>query len=320
MAIRLHILSSDVVQDTQFLNGLKERTIDQMLMYRGDIAKKFCNIWNQRWSLTNVKDVPTTEELTEVFRKHIDKNKKTAIVSVGCGDAAFEDIPLQTLAQEGYSFRYYGVDSSRDMLDLAAARLENVSYEVNLMFADFMTSTFLNEMPNLTAECDDAVFLFLGSTLGNMSQTAAIDSLYNLMNKGERLFIEVGMRPSLTQEGDIKVFKKAKERLQDPVYNEIYFHQLKNAGMSFDDGRMVLDTAKEESAGVIKLTYSFMIEKKTTMKYRGEILHLLPPEKIKLQDIRMYYHDTFVRFIAAHDFTLLESVVRERIGLFVFEK
>lgn len=314
-AIR-YSLTSDLVLDEEFGLDLKERRIDQKHLYQGRNAQNFCEIWNKKV----LEDVPTPVELAEAFQRHINKDKRTAIISVGCGDASFEKEALALLVKDNYKVAYFGIDISREMLGLANENLKNAQYPVHLIFGDFMTSEFSNEIPKLIEPYDDTIFLFLGSTLGNLSQTAAIDCLYNLMKPGERLFLEVGVCPSLRPEDSIKIFKRARERLSNMEYMKVYFHQLQEIGIPFDHGKMVIETSTEASVGVIKVTYGFEILKKTVIDYRGHKLHLLPPEVIKLLDIRMYYHETLIQFIIEHDYKHEESVIKPRRGLFIFSK
>ena len=316
MSLNRYSLTSDVALNEEFSYDLKNRFMDQKHMYQGENAQNFCDMWKERV----IKDVPEVGELANAFRKYIDKNKKTAIISIGCGDSSFESGALSIIADEGYNFAYFGVDSSREMLDLAEINLGSAVYPAHLIFGDFMSSIFTSEIPKLTYEYEDMIFLFLGSTLGNLSQTAAVDSLYNMMIPGGKLFLEVGVTPSLSREDYIKIFKRARDRLSDMEYMKIYFQQLEKVGIPFDHGKMVLETSKEASVGVIKVTYGFEITKKTIVDYRGEKLHLLPNEVIKLLDIRMYYHEALIQFIKEHEFNHLESLLKPRRGLFVFEK
>lgn len=313
---RLHLLLSDIDQDTHFLQQLKKRSVDQQFSYMDERASLYCDkdLRKQDGS------VPTKDDLKTMLKETLPKGEKTAIVSVGCANSALESEVLQELYEEGYQFTYFGLDTSREMLRLSEEKLKQAQYEIHLLFGDFMAPTTTKEITALTSHFPKRIFLFLGSTIGNIHQSAAIDSLYNLLHKGETIILETGIRPSLSKEDDIKIFKRSKQRLEDEEWMYLYFAPLQKVGVPFEHGKMMLETSRENSADAIYINFSFRVEKRTEISYRGETLHFLPGERLYLFDIHLYYPPTFKNSVEERGFTFIDEIMKGRRGMYVFER
>jgi uncharacterized SAM-dependent methyltransferase len=84
--------------------------------------------------------------------------------------------------KHNYHVDYYGVDSSKNMLDLSIQRMKNIdTINKNFICADFSTNEFKRELSQLTVNDDIKIFTFFSNTFGNINPNNIIDILYNLL-------------------------------------------------------------------------------------------------------------------------------------------
>ncbi len=311
-----HILSSDTDLELEFLRGLKERKIDQKFMYFGGNASDFYTKWPHPKTELN----PSAEEMAEVLSTYVARSGKLLIISVGCGNSQRELAVLQLLRAQDIDVEYLAIDSSKEMLALTEQTFKGTEYVVQTVLADFMGHRFIQEINHITKHHEKRAFMLLGGTLGNLSQTAAIDSLYNILSPGEHVLIEPPIRPSLKHEDDLKIFKRYASALEMIDLNHVVFSALEKIGIPYDSGEMTIQTEREVSSGVLRIGYSFKIIKPIRLSYRGEVLHLLPPEHIQLYNVRLFFPDTFIEFVENHEFTHVHSLLKMKRGLFTFKK
>jgi len=317
--IHHHILSNDRNYQLEFLRAIKQRRVDQKFMYFSSNAQRYYE-FAKSFSKRSKTNSFTVEDFVNTIKKYTSKSRSTAIVSIGCGNSEIEKNALIELNKEGKKVAYFGVDTSRAMLQLSEDNMKGLPYEISFVQADFMSWQFINEINHITEGYDERIFVCLDNIIGNLSQTEAVDSLYNVLQKNEILLLETTIREGVKKEDDLKLFKHFMEGLNDKALLDFLFFPLKRLNLDITDGRMVIDTFYDEFVGAIGGRFSFQMQEHKVVSVRNQELHLLAPEKIHLVSLRSYDQERLANFFEGHDFSLQGKELKGRRGLFAFKK
>ncbi len=116
-----------------------------------------------------------------------------SLVELGAGSASKTRVILDAMMDAGSAAQYVPVDVSREFLEESASRLRERydGLEVTTAVGDFS-----RELP-LPAIDRPALFAFLGSTIGNFDDDAAVEILANIashMRRGDRFMLGADLR------------------------------------------------------------------------------------------------------------------------------
>ena len=316
----INSLVSDLELDKELIDCLKNRSLEQKFLYLDDGADFYYRAYNKPSTPLPVDF--SIEDYYDLVAGQFKKKQHFALVSLGCGDASSDRIMLKRLKREGYNFTYFGVDCSRQMLDLAVENLADLKINCKFLCADIVSEDFRDEIAQLTDDFDCRGFLFLGGTISNVNQTNIIDSLYSVLKKNDLLFLDIRIRNSLDNAEDLQLFNFYAKYLSDQEMVQWLQTPLRNVGIDSNCGTLNLEMVKEKSIGAILFKFFFLFNKKSVIKLRNEVLHFLPEERIELLHIRAYYPESLTAFFKEHDFKLVESRTNQQIrdGFFVYQK
>lgn len=91
------------------------------------------------------------------------------------------------------------------MIQVALQNHEDLNNVTSLFLtADFSSSDFRNYIHNKTKGYGQRIFMLFGNTLGNITQTRIVDTLYNVMQPGDYLWIDVAMRSGTDQASTVQ--------------------------------------------------------------------------------------------------------------------
>lgn len=299
--------------EKELSKDVRERWLEQKLFYA---TKKMAKNYYDSVVLTDFSE----KDYEAFLKNNISKKEKTAIVSLGCGNASREKYALEQMKKNGYDFIYIGVDTSEHMLKMAIENLKEIKIEKKFVQIDITNDGFKDVIAELAGDCDKRMYMFLGGTIGNVNQTNVADVLYNILQKGDSLWVDVRIRPSLSKEDDIKLFKQYSSRLTMPEELSFYFGPLGNIGASIKSGTMGLKVSGEKSVGSLLFIFYFKIQKKIVIDFMGERTHLLPSEEVELFNIRAYHPKTLINFFKEHEFKLIDENQKGTEGQFMFAK
>ncbi len=316
----INSLVSDLELDKEMIDCLKNRSLEQKFLYLDDGAKFYYQAYSKPTTPLPVDF--SAEDYYDLVADQFKKKQHFALVSLGCGDASSEKIMLKRLKQEGYHFTYFGVDSSRQMLDLAVNNLAELKIDGQFLCADILSEDFRDEISQLTEKFDCRGFLFLGGTISNVNQTNIIDSLYSVLKKNDFLFLDIRIRNSLDNSEDLQLFNFYASYLTDKDMSQWLITPLRNAGVDSSCGALSLEMVKEKSIGAVLFKFFFLFNKKFVIRLRNEVIHFLPEERVELLHIRAYYPENLSAFFKEHDFKLVKSRTNKEIrdGFFVYQK
>jgi len=319
----IHSLVSDSYLDIDLLKDLKQRRIDQKHFFT---HKKGADLYYEAAKISspyyeNNKNNLVEEDYSAFFRKNIINNKeKIAVISLECGNAKFEKAVFGNIGKKKNRLDYIGIDSSRYMLELAKRYLEDCGFEKEFICADFSSYNFRSEIGYIINQYKHKVFAFFGATVGSIMPSNISDVLVNLMKNGDLLWMNAYLRTGLGKEEDFKIFNRFVRYRNKSVVSEHFFYPLERLGVPFKNGRITLEMEEEKSIGSLRFIFSFEFTKKTIIKFRNEVITILPEEKIELFNMRAYDRKTFERFFIEHGFKLIDSQAKGNTGQFLFKK
>ena len=324
---KIYSLISDQDVEVSFLNDLKNRRLDYKHIFTGD---KTIEIYSRNYSFLRpyYKNSEFGErDFLKFFRENIlqkiHKQQGLSIISLGCGEANFgkEKETLKVLSQEDkIPLTYVGIDFSKYMLEFVEDRFSDCDFEKHFVYADFRSYDFRSEIGYLIDKYPNKVFSLLGLTIINFVPTNIVDTLSNMLKKGNYLWLTLTLREGVAKKDDFKIFSYYGEYLKADASTAFKFEPLRIAGVPFKNGKMTLSASEEKSVGALKFTFNFEFSKKTTTKFRKERLTFLPEEKIELIDIRVFDSDVFIEFLKQHGFECLARERKGNYGQFLFRK
>lgn len=315
MMDNMYTLVSDSELNEELANSLLNRTLEQKFLYLWDWAELYYK--NKDTDKVYLDSNITADDILDFV--DADKTKKTCFISLWCGNSEIEKSIFMKLWKD-LSIDYIWVDSSKDMLLQSMKNFKWLDVEKRFLCADIFTNEFRRELEQFTQWYDKRIFAFFSNTFGNKNHTHIIDILYNLLHKGEEIWMDVRLREGITAKDDMLACDYYYRWLKTPEQVSLYFNPLKQLWIPFDNWTMTLSTQKEESLNALKFQFSFMFTKKTTVKVRSDEITILPKEKIDLQQIYTYDMDWLIKFFSEHDFKLKDNIKKASRWFFIFEK
>ena len=121
------------------------------------------------------------------------------VISLGSGEGARDRMVLKALRDAGRDVRYFPVDASQPLLELACAAAEDDDIETSGIKADISSPVHL-------VYCSDAaepprLFLMAGGTLGSFDPLDQIRHLAQSMREGDRLVVDGEIHGESTLKG-----------------------------------------------------------------------------------------------------------------------
>jgi uncharacterized SAM-dependent methyltransferase len=120
--------------------------------------------------------------------------KKNLFVGLGCGKAYMDEIILKKFVKTKYNIDYFGVDTSKSMLNMAIKTLEKFNFTKKFILSDFFSRDLKSEILRLSAGYDNKVYTIFNNTFGNLNQTRIVNTLNNILVPGDKIWIDVRMK------------------------------------------------------------------------------------------------------------------------------
>ncbi len=315
-----HSTITDQELDAEFKSNLEHRSLEQKFSYIKESAAAYYNKKHLKSAyMSKPSQTLQFNDYLQFVKKTVSPSEKTVIIVLGCGNMNQEIKILKKLGGK-YNIDLIGVDSSKAMLDLARKTLKKNNIKQILMHSDFTKQEFRKSIEKMTKNYQKRIFSFTGGTLTNVNQTAIADSLYNLLNKKDILWVDTVLRKSLKKTDDIKNFNAIYSLTKNPARVNFWTLPLKRAGIPLDAGSLTMNTSEESSVGVMKFTISFKFKKLVKIKYKNEVIHFSKNDTIDLRHFRLYHAPTFIIFFKDHGFKLLDKHLAVKMGQFMFKK
>lgn len=319
---RIYNLISDGALSDEFLRNLRNRRLEQKFLYLEEGSRLYydlMDLWSEYGNNSNniygpeslksiLEDIPTIQE------------EETAFISLGAWNSEKEHKLFSALSPEQRkNITYFAVDSSREMLQLSIDRLADLP-DLNKVFvcSDFSTQDFRIELTQMTKEYKNRIFAFFSNTFGNIAQTSIIDILYNLLNPGEIIWLDVRLRKWMKAKDDLETSETYQQYLQ--LYQDFFLVPFTKLGISKESGIFSILTQKEDLLNSLKFNVYFAFNEKTRIEYKSDVVTILPHEKIYILWIRHYDPVGLTHFFEEHGFREINQKLWTTRWHFLFQR
>lgn len=192
---------------------------------------------------------------------------RVPVISFGSGDGLKDREILKALKAAGRDVKYYPVDASQSMLELACSGAEDDDCEAYGIKADISSPVHLM----LAADVAEAprLFLMVGNTLGGFDPLDQIKEVGNCLKKGDILVIDANIHA-----GDIEPSDEQKR---------FVFAPLASFGIKPEDGELQFATKPDDRLdGLFITTRRFQAARDLTIRAAAREISLGRGERILL--------------------------------------
>ncbi len=318
MSVYNIISDSDITSEVS--KCLRNRVLDQKFLYDWNAAELYYKFYEEDPLFTHENRHNDELDIKWFWIKNCFKQwEKSCLISLWCWNSHIEKDLFENLDQERYSLDYIWVDLSKDMLKLSEKQLSHLNINKKLICADFSSEKFIDEIYRITKKYDKRIFTFFSNTFGNINHTNIIDLLYNILESGEQIWLDVRLRKWNTAKDDMEIFNIHKLNNNKSTLEKILWSVFVKNGISLENWYFSKVLKKEDSVNALKLEFYFNITKKVVTSLKWQIT-LLPGERIRCQQI--YYHnpEQLINFFKEHNFKLIDKEIKEHRWQFLFEK
>jgi uncharacterized SAM-dependent methyltransferase len=185
-----------------------------------------------------------------------------SVISLGAGDGAKDRMLIQLLEPERRAVKYFPVDASQTLLELACSAAEDAEIETMGIKADISSPMHLV----LAADAAESpkIFVMAGNTLGGFDPLDQVRHLAECMHKGDRLIIDA----EISHEAVLA-------RGEDPAVRRFAMAPLATAGIAEEDGELRFEHKRDDRhAGLHLITRFFRADRDLTLALPGA--HALP--------------------------------------------
>jgi uncharacterized SAM-dependent methyltransferase len=211
------------------------------------------------------------------------------VISFGAGDGRRDGLLLAALRQAGRDCRYFPVDASQAMLELACAVGDDEDTETVGIKADISSPVHLVYAAD--AAESPRIFIMSGNTLGAFDPLAEIRYLAQSMTSSDRLIID----------GEIYEDGVTMARRDNPACRKFLSALLSGAGIGKNDGEIRFDHKHDDRHdGLHLITRYFRAGRDLSAIVAGEEIPLQRGERIGLNFQYTYAPEAFRWLVESH--------------------
>jgi uncharacterized SAM-dependent methyltransferase len=211
------------------------------------------------------------------------------VISFGAGDGQRDRLLLGAIKQSGRDCRYFPVDASQPMLELACGAGDDEDVETTGIKADISSPVHLVYAAD--AAEPPRVFIMAGNTMGAFDPLAEIRYLAQSMSPADRLIVDGEM---FSEERTLAV-------RSTPAVRGFVAALLGAIGINAADGEMRFNHKRDERhAGLNLVTRHFRAEQDITASAAGQKIELQRGERIGLNFNYVYTPEAFRWLIGEH--------------------
>lgn len=219
-------------------------------------------------------------DLTKPFGKTV------PIISFGAGDGLKDRMFAKSLIDAGREVRYFPVDASQTLLEIACAAAEDDDCEAIGVKADI--SSPMHAL--LAADVSEAprVFLMVGNTLGGFDPLDQIRNIAQCIHKGDILIVDAHLHAG----SPIEPTEEQKR---------FVFAPLTSAGLTTDDGVLEFsDRSDDRLDGLYMLTRRFEATRDLRPIISGREISIARGERILLNFRYLFSKEAFHWLLTGH--------------------
>ena len=188
----------------------------------------------------------------------IDSDSTVSVISFGSGDGVKDRMLIKALGRADRGVKYFPVDASQTLLELACSAAEDAEVETMGIKADVSSPMHL-VLASDAAE-SPKIFVVAGNTLGGFDPLDQVRHLAECMRADDRLII------------DGEIFHEAiLARAEEPAVRRFALAPLATVGVAEDDGELRFEHKRDERhAGLHLVTRFFRADRDLTLGVPGE--------------------------------------------------
>jgi uncharacterized SAM-dependent methyltransferase len=264
--MNIEVLLTEAEIADEFADSIEARDLPEKFFYWTPLS---ANAWRLLSSRSPERMTDTWEalaskaaDLTRLFGEHI------PVISFGAGDGTKDRVFLRALRQAGRDVKYFPVDASQILLEIACAGAEDDECEAVGIKADI--SSPMHVLLAADAAESPRVFFMTGNTLGGFDPFDQVKHVADCMAKGDLLVVDGQIR-----NGEMPA--------PTPELKRFVFGPLESAGASFEDGELDFSEKQDERRdGLHLITRKFHAGRDLTLTPNGREIHIERGERIFL--------------------------------------
>jgi uncharacterized SAM-dependent methyltransferase len=265
--MNVEILLTEAEIAEEFTEALEARDLPEKFLYWFPLSVKTWRILAASPAFSGLRSSwETLSENTQDLVSHFDK--EVPVVSFGAGDGSKDRLLLREIRAAGKTVKYFPVDASQTLLEVACAAAEDDDFDVTGIKGDISSRMHLL----LAADAAEAprLFLLAGNTLGGFDPLDQIRNISDGMRPGDRLVIDAELDSP-----------EALEAASSDVARAFAFAPLASVGVLPEDGRIKFER-KEDSrrAGMSMVTKHFQSDRDLRIPLAASEINMARGERI----------------------------------------
>jgi len=313
----IYSIVSDSTIRSDLSNCFKNRTLEQKFLYHWKWAKLYYDYKDNKDIL--MKDNNKDIDIFSFWMKNcFIKDSSITLISLWCWNSSVEK-EIYTNLPENYNIDYVWVDLSKEMLRLSEENLKEIDVNKKFVCADFSSIEFKNEVHNITKANQKKVFSFFSNTFWNINHTNIIDTLYDILDSWEQIWLDVRLRKSNKIKDDMDIFNLVNIDDDDTILQEFLSNTFIWNDIPKENWYISKVMSKEEWINSLKIKFNFNFSKKTKINMKWQIT-FLPGETVRCLQIYYYDSESLINFFEEHNFKLIDKEIEWLRWQFLFEK
>jgi hypothetical protein len=283
--MNIEVLLTEAEIANEFAEALEARDLPEKFFYWSPLSVR---AWldlsqeadNQRNAWTAV--AAAAEKLARQFQGPL------SVVSFGAGDGSKDISLLKALQRAGLQVKYFPVDASQPLLELACAAGEDAEIESLGIKADIASPV------HLVLACDAAespkLYVMAGNTLGGFDPLDQLRHLAECLHPEDRLIVDGELFDASSPDLDRR-----------PLMRRFALAPLACMGISEEDGELRIEHKKDERhAGLHMLTRHFQAGRDLHLMVAGQSVTMQRGERVFLNFRYLYTPDAFRWLVSRH--------------------
>ena len=231
---------------------------------------------------------------------------KVPVISFGAGDGARDRLLMGSLTDAGYTARYFPVDASQTMLEVACGGADDDDSETVGIKADISSPVHLIYAAD--AAEPPRLFLFCGTTMGSFDPLAEIRYVAQCLKPEDRLIVD----------GELWDEKQTMLRRDNPKVRRFLSSLLASVGIGANDGAIRFDRKVDSRhEGLHLVTRYFHAARDLSATVAGEEISLERGERIGMNFQYVYTAEAFRWLLTEHGGLEIEQQYQSSDGRFL---
>ena len=274
--MNIEILLTEAEISQEFVDSLEARDLPEKFFYWLPLSVK---AWREIASDDSYRDLERTWELVtgkiaEIVR---DFPSVVPVVSLGAGDGNKDRVLIQAIQKSGKTVKYFPVDASQTLLEMACAAAEDDDIEVLGIKADI--SSPMHMILASDAAESPKLFLMSGNTLGGFDPLDQLRHVAETMKGGDKLIL------------DAELFRENPPERDQARLAAFALAPLASLGLQEEDGQVRFETKQDERhAGMTMKTKYFQAHRDVKILAGGKEISVARGERVF-----MNFHYVFTR-------------------------